>query len=88
MILHALLGGDRGAGEERTAEFDLDIRPVTPDAIPAEPAARDIVLGTIESFFLREDALTESGHIDQDVLDIIGRVGGAAYATTRDRFRP
>lgn len=55
--------------------------------VPLGPA-RDIVLGTIHGFFLREDAITAGGHVDQDVLDTIGRVGGAAYATTRDRFRP
>ncbi|MFC3167802.1 flavin reductase family protein [Paracoccus fontiphilus] len=55
--------------------------------VPLGPA-RDIVLGTIHGFFLRRDAITAAGHVDQDVLDIIGRVGGAAYATTRDRFRP
>lgn len=49
--------------------------------------ARDIVIGRIEGFFLRDDALTETGHVDQDALDIIGRVGAMSYATTRDRFR-
>ena len=50
--------------------------------------ARDIVIGTILGFHLREDALSVDGHIDQDVLDIVGRVGAASYCTTRDRFRP
>lgn len=55
--------------------------------VPLGPA-RDVVLGTIQGFFLRQDAIAEGGRIDQDVLDTIGRVGGAAYATTRHRFRP
>jgi flavin reductase (DIM6/NTAB) family NADH-FMN oxidoreductase RutF len=48
--------------------------------------ARDVILGTIDGFFLREDALTEAGRVDQDILDAVGRVGGGAYCTTRDRF--
>lgn len=55
--------------------------------VPLGPA-RDVVLGTIQGFFLREDAIAAGGRIDQDILDTVGRVGGAAYATTRDRFRP
>ncbi len=49
--------------------------------------ARDIVLGTIVGFHLREDAIGADGRIDQDVIDTIGRVGAMSYATTRDRFR-
>lgn len=55
--------------------------------IPLGPA-RDVVMGTIQGFFLRQDALSGAGHVDQDVLDIVGRVGAMSYATTRDRFRP
>lgn len=51
-------------------------------------AARDVIVGTIEGFFLREDALSEAGHVDQDILDAVGRVGGGAYSTTRNRFIP
>tara|TARA_R110000737_G_scaffold199228_1_gene219131 strand:+ start:1508 stop:2104 length:597 start_codon:yes stop_codon:yes gene_type:complete len=48
--------------------------------------ARDIVIGTITSFFLRKDALSEAGHVDQDILDTVGRVGAMSYCTTRNRF--
>jgi len=50
--------------------------------------ARDIVVGTIVGFHLREDAITAEGRIDQTILDTVGRVGAMSYATTRDRFQP
>ena len=54
--------------------------------LPLGPA-RDIVVGTIVGYHLREDAILEDGRIDQEILDTVGRVGAASYATTRDRFR-
>ena len=50
--------------------------------------ARDIVVGTIVGFHLREDAITAEGRVDQTILDTVGRVGAMSYATTRDRFQP
>ncbi|QPM90918.1 flavin reductase family protein [Pseudooceanicola algae] len=54
--------------------------------IPLGPA-RDVILGTIERFYLRADSLDAQGRVDQDRLDPIGRVGAMSYCTTRDRFR-
>jgi len=54
--------------------------------LPLGPA-RDIVVGTINGFFLRQDAWIDGGRVDQDILDTVGRVGDMSYARTRDRIR-
>lgn len=54
--------------------------------LPLGPA-RDIVVGTIVGFHLRDDAIGEDGRVDQTILDTVGRVGAMSYATTRDRFQ-
>lgn len=48
--------------------------------------ARDIILGTVKGITLRADAVNESHHVDPERLDALGRLGGAIFATTRDRF--
>jgi flavin reductase (DIM6/NTAB) family NADH-FMN oxidoreductase RutF len=44
-----------------------------------------LVLGEVIRFHV-DDAILERGRIDPDGLNAIGRMGGAAYCRTRDRF--
>lgn len=44
-----------------------------------------LVLGDIVCYQI-QDAIWHDGQIDLDALDPIGRLGGRAYCTTRDRF--
>lgn len=44
-----------------------------------------VIIGEILLFHVRDEVLTE-GRIDPGKLDAIGRMGGAGYARTRDRF--
>lgn len=49
--------------------------------------AREIILGEVVGLFVRSDALNPSNlHIDQQVMDVVGRMGGHTYARTRDQF--
>ncbi|MBB4000729.1 flavin reductase family protein [Aureimonas pseudogalii] len=49
--------------------------------------AREIILGEVVGLFVRSDALDPSNlHIDQQVMDVVGRMGGYTYARTRDQF--
>jgi flavin reductase (DIM6/NTAB) family NADH-FMN oxidoreductase RutF len=49
--------------------------------------AREIILGEVVGLFVREDAVNrENLHIDQMKMDAVGRLGGHAYARTRDQF--
>ncbi len=49
--------------------------------------AREIILGEVVGLFVREDALDRSNfHIDQHLIDAVGRLGGHSYTRTRDQF--
>jgi len=48
--------------------------------------AREIILGQVVGVFIRADLVDERLHVDQLGMDAIGRLGGHAYARTRDQF--
>jgi flavin reductase (DIM6/NTAB) family NADH-FMN oxidoreductase RutF len=45
-----------------------------------------IIICEILLWHVREDVLDAAGRVDYDKLDLVGRLGGAAYSRTRDRF--
>jgi flavin reductase (DIM6/NTAB) family NADH-FMN oxidoreductase RutF len=50
-------------------------------------AAREIILGEVVGVYVRSDAVNpENLHIDQQLMDAIGRMGGNTYCRTRDQF--
>lgn len=50
------------------------------------PNAGNVVIGTVVRVHVRDDLIDERKRIDPAALDAIGRMGGFAYCTTRDRF--
>jgi flavin reductase (DIM6/NTAB) family NADH-FMN oxidoreductase RutF len=49
--------------------------------------AREIILGQVVGLYIRADAVDmDTLHIDQLKIDAVGRLGGHAYARTRDQF--
>ncbi|KQS71416.1 flavin reductase [Rhizobium sp. Leaf371] len=49
--------------------------------------AREIILGEVVGVFVRSDAVnTANLHIDQQLMDAVGRMGGHTYTRTRDQF--
>ncbi|MBM7344995.1 flavin reductase family protein [Pantoea coffeiphila] len=49
--------------------------------------AREIILGEVVGVYVRSDAVNpENLHIDQQLMDTIGRMGGNTYCRTRDQF--
>ena len=49
--------------------------------------AREIILGEVLGVYIRSDAIDPSNlHIDQQLMDAVGRMGGHTYARTRDQF--
>jgi flavin reductase (DIM6/NTAB) family NADH-FMN oxidoreductase RutF len=49
--------------------------------------SREIILGEVLGVFIRGDAVDPaSKHIDQGVMDAVGRLGGHGYTRTRDQF--
>jgi flavin reductase (DIM6/NTAB) family NADH-FMN oxidoreductase RutF len=53
--------------------------------INGEPLGGNVVLGRVMRFHIRQDLLTKY-RIDPDKLDAVGRMAGATYSRTRDRF--
>ncbi|RJT43449.1 flavin reductase family protein [Rahnella woolbedingensis] len=49
--------------------------------------AREIILGEVLGVYVRSDAVDPSNlHIDQQMMDAVGRMGGHTYTRTRDLF--
>lgn len=49
--------------------------------------AREIVLGEVLGVHVRSDAVNvDNFHIDQQLMDAVGRMGGNTYCRTRDQF--
>jgi flavin reductase (DIM6/NTAB) family NADH-FMN oxidoreductase RutF len=49
--------------------------------------AREIILGEVLGVYVRSDAVNPANlHIDQQLMDAVGRMGGHTYARTRDQF--
>lgn len=53
---------------------------------PGVPASGTVVMGRVVHVWLRQDLVNDRLHVDPDRLLTIGRMGGAAYSRTRDRF--
>ncbi len=54
--------------------------------IGSGPLAANLVIGKILLIDVADDILGDDGKIDPEKADLIARMGGRAYATTRDRF--
>ncbi len=50
------------------------------------PMSVTLVFGEVVLMHIADRVLDDQGQIDAEMLDAIGRLGGADYCTTRDRF--
>jgi flavin reductase (DIM6/NTAB) family NADH-FMN oxidoreductase RutF len=53
---------------------------------PGQTAAGNIVIGTVVHVHAEDGVINERFHVDAAALDLVGRMGGDLYCTTRDRF--
>lgn len=53
---------------------------------PEQPGGGNLVLGEIVRMHLEDGLVNERFHVDAAKLEAIGRMGGFAYARTRERF--
>jgi flavin reductase (DIM6/NTAB) family NADH-FMN oxidoreductase RutF len=53
---------------------------------PGVPDGGNIVIGRVVRIHARDGLVNARNHVDPALLDAIGRLGGASYCTTRDRF--
>jgi len=73
----------------RVAESPIAFECRTSDVLrtnPGRPGGGNVVLGRVVHVFVRDDLVNDRMHIDAAKLAAIGRMGGASYVTTRDRF--
>jgi flavin reductase (DIM6/NTAB) family NADH-FMN oxidoreductase RutF len=64
--------------------FECRLHQIVP--IGEGPLAANVVFGRILLMHARDDILGSDGRPDSRKLDLIGRMGGEDYATTRDNF--
>jgi flavin reductase (DIM6/NTAB) family NADH-FMN oxidoreductase RutF len=55
-------------------------------ALESGPGGANVVVGRILHFHMDDGVLNDSGFADAGELDLIGRLGGASYCRTTDRF--
>ncbi|WP_413989154.1 flavin reductase family protein [Labrys okinawensis] len=49
--------------------------------------AREIILGEVLGIHIRSEVVNPTNlHVDQELMDAVGRMGGYSYARTRDQF--
>ncbi|MFT4977172.1 MAG: flavin reductase (DIM6/NTAB) family NADH-FMN oxidoreductase RutF [Myxococcota bacterium] len=53
---------------------------------PGVPLSGNLIIGEIVHVWIRDGLVDEAMHVDLDGLDAIGRLSGAAYCRTTDRF--
>ena len=53
---------------------------------PGVPLSGNLIIGEVVHVWIRDGLINEKMHIDLDGLDAIGRLSGAAYCRTTDRF--
>ncbi len=72
----------------RVGEASVSIECTVMQIVPVGegPLAANLVIGRIELMHVRDDLLAANGMVDASKLDTVGRLGGAAYCTTRDVF--
>jgi flavin reductase (DIM6/NTAB) family NADH-FMN oxidoreductase RutF len=53
---------------------------------PGQTAAGNVVIGTVVHLHVADEVINARFHLDPAILDLVGRMGGETYCTTRDRF--
>lgn len=71
--------------QQSLVSFECNTMSITRLA-PGIAAGGNIVLGRIVHVHIADEVINERLHVDARALDAIGRMGGIAYCTTRDRF--
>ena len=79
----------RVVGAPRVAQSPVSFECVTRQVIrtnPGAPSGGNIVIGEVMHVHVDDGAINERLHLNPDVLDLVGRLGGLSYCRTRDRF--
>ncbi len=79
----------RVVGAPRVAQSPVSFECATRQVIrtnPGVPSGGNIVIGEVVHVHVDDAAINERLHLNPDVLDLVGRLGGLSYCRTRDRF--
>lgn len=69
---------------ESPAQFECELIQIV--HVGEGPLAANLVIGQVKHLHINDSVLDERGRVDPGKLDTVGRLGGASYCTTRDRF--
>lgn len=69
---------------ESSAHFECELMQIV--HVGEGPLAANLVIGQIKHLHIEDSVLDGQGRVDPAKLDSVGRLGGAMYSTTRDRF--
>ncbi|MEC9093439.1 MAG: flavin reductase family protein [Planctomycetota bacterium] len=69
---------------ESSANFECELIQIV--NVGEGPLAANLVIGKIKHLHIQDEVLDDRGRVDPQKLDNVGRLGGSAYSTTRDRF--
>lgn len=70
--------------KESAAQFECELIQIV--KVGDGPLAANLIIGKILHLHIADEVLDERGRVDSQRLDNVGRLGGAEYSTTRDRF--
>ncbi len=72
----------------RVAESPIHMECKLTQIVPigSGPQSSSICIGEVLCFHTARDVLASDGNLDVEKLDLVGRLGGDGYSTTRDRF--
>lgn len=69
---------------ESAAHFECELLQIV--NVGEGPLAANLIIGQIKHLHIADEMLDDRGRVDPEKLDNVGRLGGAFYSTTRDRF--
>ena len=69
---------------ESRAQFECELIQIV--HVGEGPLAANLVIGKVRHLHIVDYVLDDRGRVDPEKLDNVGRLGGALYSTTRDRF--
>jgi flavin reductase (DIM6/NTAB) family NADH-FMN oxidoreductase RutF len=64
--------------------FECEVAEIKP--YPAEASRQFLIFARVLLAHIDDAVMADARHVDPAKLDLVGRLGGSWYATTRDRF--
>ncbi|MBU6249231.1 MAG: flavin reductase family protein [Xanthomonadaceae bacterium] len=69
---------------EAPVAFECEVDSITP--YPAQDPRQHLIFARVLLAHIDDAVMADERHVDPEKLDLVGRMGGLWYSTTRDRF--